>query len=166
MTNWTALQQPSGRYLTPGPDRRAVLFLCTGNYYRSRFAEELWHHLESKDPSGWRAESRGLFVAQGPPNIGHISPYARYALGVEGVRLSEPVRQPRQVGREDLVACSHIVAMSESEHRRMVQSLFPEWANLVEYWDIEDVEVCPVETAMKELRVRVCELRVRLGRAP
>jgi protein-tyrosine phosphatase len=141
-----------------------LLFLCTGNYYRSRFAEELWQHLESKEPSGWRAESRGLFVSQSLGNIGAISPYARHALGVEGIRLSEPVRPPRQVESEDFVACSHIVAMSESEHRSMVQSLFPTWANVVEYWDIEDVEACPVQIAMKELSMRVCELRLRLRR--
>jgi protein-tyrosine phosphatase len=143
-----------------------LLFLCTGNYYRSRFAEELWQHLESKEPSGWRAESRGLFVSQSLGNIGPISPYARHALGVEGIRLSEPVRPPRQVESEDLVACSHIVAMSESEHRSMVQSLFPAWASVVEYWDIEDVGACPVEIAMKELSTRVCELRLRLRRGP
>jgi protein-tyrosine phosphatase len=141
-----------------------ILFLCTGNYYRSRFAEELWTHLEDRNPSGWHAESRGLFVDQGLANVGPISRYARHALAAAGVRLSEPVRAPRQVEREDFVACSPVVAMSDSEHRAMMQSRFPAWVHVIEYWDIEDIEVCAPEIAMKRLTSRVHELRARLLR--
>src|SRR5258708_22476816 len=100
---------------------RRLLMLCTGNYYRSRFAEELWRHLELTDPSGWRAESRGLLVAGGFVNVGPISPHALQALGLLGVRWAEPVRPPRQVERDDFLAATHVVAMSEAEHRRMVE---------------------------------------------
>ncbi|MBN2191381.1 MAG: hypothetical protein JW751_01075 [Polyangiaceae bacterium] len=37
-----------------------VLFLCTGNYYRSRFAEAVFSHGASQRAVGWRALSRGL----------------------------------------------------------------------------------------------------------
>jgi protein-tyrosine phosphatase len=142
-----------------------LLFLCTGNYYRSRFAEELWHHLESTEPSGWHAESRGLYVHPGLGNVGPISQYAQRALAGEGVRLSEPIRAPRQVESDDFGAFSLVVAMSDSEHRSMMQSRFPAWADAIEYWDVEDIEVCPVETAMKNLTSRIHELRARLRRA-
>ena len=39
-----------------------VLFLCTGNYYRSRFAEELFNHLAIQRGLAWRADSAGLEV--------------------------------------------------------------------------------------------------------
>jgi protein-tyrosine phosphatase len=146
-------------------DRGRLLFLCTGNYYRSRFAEELWRHLERLEPSGWRAESRGLWVARGRANVGPISPHALDALDVLGVRLNKPVRFPRQVVREDLQASARIVAMSESEHRAMINSLFPEWARAIEYWDVEDIELCPVGTAMERLSARVRALRLRLCRS-
>jgi protein-tyrosine phosphatase len=139
-----------------------LLFLCTGNYYRSRFAEELWTHLENQAPSGWHAESRGLLVDRGLGNVGPISRYARQALAAAGVRLSEPIRAPRQVESDDFVACAPVIAMSDSEHRGMMQSRFPAWEDAVEYWDIDDIEVCPAEVAMKRLESRVHELRVRL----
>jgi protein-tyrosine phosphatase len=139
-----------------------LLFLCTGNYYRSRFAEELWGHLERQQPSGWRAESRGLWVARGLANVGPISPHAVRALDVAGVRLAEPMRPPHQVERGDFETSTCIVAMSESEHRGMMNGLFPTWANAVEYWDVEDVGLCPVEAALKRLSDCVCALRVRL----
>jgi hypothetical protein len=37
----------------------AILFLCTGNYYRSRYAEELFNHLAKVKGHSWRAFSRG-----------------------------------------------------------------------------------------------------------
>jgi protein-tyrosine phosphatase len=37
-----------------------VLFLCTGNYYHSRFAEILFNSVASRMGLPWRASSRGL----------------------------------------------------------------------------------------------------------
>jgi hypothetical protein len=39
---------------------KTVLFLCTGNYYRSRFAEALFNSVAGKMGLPWRASSRGL----------------------------------------------------------------------------------------------------------
>jgi protein-tyrosine phosphatase len=39
---------------------RKILFLCTGNFYRSRFAEELFNHLARQKRLDWVADSRGL----------------------------------------------------------------------------------------------------------
>ena len=39
---------------------KRVLFLCTGNYYRSRFAEILFNQLAPTRGLNWRADSRGL----------------------------------------------------------------------------------------------------------
>ena len=53
-----------------------VLFLCTGNYYRSRFAEALFNSLAKRAELNWTADSRGLATdrastmsgqSQGPP---------------------------------------------------------------------------------------------------
>jgi hypothetical protein len=39
---------------------KIMLFLCTGNYYRSRFAELLFNHLAKQRGLDWQATSRGL----------------------------------------------------------------------------------------------------------
>ena len=46
---------------------KAVLFLCTGNYYRSRFAEVLFNSVAGKLGLPWRASSRGLALERGVP---------------------------------------------------------------------------------------------------
>ena len=60
-------------------DDPVVLFLCTGNYYRSRFAEVLFNHLARERGSCWRAESLGLDLAIGVNNVGPISPPAAFS---------------------------------------------------------------------------------------
>jgi protein-tyrosine phosphatase len=79
--------------------------------------------------------------------------------------LIEPVRPPRQVAREDFETSARIVAMSEGEHRSMMSDLFPTWADAVEYWDVEDLDLSPVEAALKRLSALVHALRSQLRRA-
>ncbi len=67
--------------------RKTVLFLCTGNYYRSRFAELLFNHLASQNKLEWIAISRGLALERGAHNIGPISKDTVEALAERGVRL-------------------------------------------------------------------------------
>ena len=57
-----------------------LLFLCTGNYYRSRFAELLFNAMAAKHIVPWQAFSRGLALDKGAHNIGPISPFAIDAL--------------------------------------------------------------------------------------
>ena len=42
---------------------RRLLFLCTGNYYRSRFAELLFNALAREAGLSWIASSRGIATA-------------------------------------------------------------------------------------------------------
>jgi len=53
---------------------KQVLFLCSANYYRSRFAEYLFNWLAPQRGLLWRAESRGLEVDRWG-DLGPISPY-------------------------------------------------------------------------------------------
>src|SRR5438067_2061883 len=69
------------------------LFLCTGNYYRSRFAEILFNHRASHLRLDWRAESRGLKIGW-LGNIGAISPDAIATLEARGIRCATVERMP------------------------------------------------------------------------
>ena len=139
-----------------------LLFLCTGNYYRSRFAEELWNHLERIRPTGWWATSRGLYAAC-PDNIGPISIHTLDGLAERGIELRSPCRAPKQLELADLESAALVVAMSDREHRPMLRSAFPTWTRSIEYWDVDDIDRVPASAALQNLTARLRALRERLS---
>ena len=142
---------------------KRVLFLCTGNYYRSRFAEILFNHLAREAGIPWVADSCGLRVsADGAVNVGPISAHVRQGLQERGIAL--PVeRWPRPVTEADLAAADIVIALKEAEHRTLLEKDFPTQAPRVRYWTVHDLDVCqPAQTLPKlERLVRrlIAELR-------
>jgi hypothetical protein len=51
---------------------KSVLFLCTGNFYRSRFAEILFNSVAERMRLPWKASSRGLALERGVNNVGPV----------------------------------------------------------------------------------------------
>src|SRR5215471_11863397 len=112
---------------------KTVLFLCTGNYYRSRFAEALFNSVAGKMGLPWKATSRGLALERGVNNVGPMAASAVKALEALGVRASEAVsRFPAQVTSDDLEGADRVVALKHAEHLPLLQERFPAWAEKVE----------------------------------
>jgi protein-tyrosine-phosphatase len=89
-----------------------VLFLCTGNYYRSRFAEVLFNSVGGRMGLPWRASSRGLALERGVNNVGPMAMSAVAALETRGLRaIAEFGRFPIQVAVADFEAAHWIVAL-------------------------------------------------------
>lgn len=115
-----------------------VLFLCTANYYRSRFAEFYFNSLASTRDLRWRAESRGLRL-----NLVDYGPIYHHTvtwLANRGIALPSSHRYPIRVEEEDLQAADLIVAVKEAEHRPLLTRNFPTWAERVEYWHVHDLD--------------------------
>ncbi|HEV3082481.1 MAG TPA: low molecular weight phosphatase family protein [Gemmataceae bacterium] len=135
--------------LTP----KTVLFLCTGNYYRSRFAEFYFNVLAEARKLSWRAESRGLQLH--PDNPGPISRQTIAWLQDLKVNLPASHRDPIQVCESDLEAAHLVVAVKEAEHRTLLEQHFPDWADQVEYWHIDDLDCATPQEALPELMDRI-----------
>jgi protein-tyrosine phosphatase len=141
--------------------KRRVLFLCSANYYRSRFAEHLFNWLAAESDLDWRADSRGLLVG----NWGNIGPIARAtvdALKQRGVAVDGEARWPRSLTSDDLEQSDLVVAVKEAEHRPLLSELFPEWADSVEYWHIDDLDCAMPAEALPALERQVRALVDRL----
>jgi len=115
-----------------------ILFLCTGNYYRSRFAEILFNSLVSETGLNWKADSRALALELGVNNVGPMSRYVTSALAQRGIELTGVQRYPIQVKAIDFEEADVIIALKESEHRPYLLERYPDWADKVEYWDVTD----------------------------
>lgn len=137
-----------------------VLFLCSGNYYRSRFAEVFFNWLAPLHQLDWRAESRGFRLS--PGNIGPISVHAISGLQARGIPLPEPHRFSLVVDGQDFETFDHVVAVKEAEHRPKMLERFPTWADRIEYWKIHDLDCAEPDVALVELEGQVRGLIERL----
>src|SRR6266446_2872322 len=102
--------------------QQTLLFLCTGNYYRSRFAEILFNSVAGKMGLPWRASSRGLALERGVNNVGPMAVAAVKALETRGLRAAvDFARFPMQVTADDLETANWIVALKQAEHLPLLQ---------------------------------------------
>ena len=144
-------------------DTKHVLFLCTGNYYRSRYAEELFNHLAKKEGLSWRAFSRGVAERGSPENVGPISRYALAALITKGVTPEGAMRIPQPCSPTDFDSAKLVIALKEAEHRPLIERRFPQFANRVVYWHIHDIEFMQPSMALAMIDDQVQELLQTLG---
>jgi protein-tyrosine phosphatase len=140
---------------------RTVLFLCTGNYYRSRLAEHYFNALAANRSLAWRAESRGMRV--NPDNIGPMSHETLRWLRARGITVPEPLRYPLAVTDDDLCRAALVIAVKEAEHRPYLERLFPSRVDRVEFWHVHDLDVATADEALPVLAARVEELVQRLS---
>jgi protein-tyrosine phosphatase len=149
-----------------------VLFICTGNFFRSAFAELYFNHLaaqnlklDPRDPrrkqAAWRAESRGLDPAQLSPSqrAARMSSFAVERLRKLRIPYAEdrtaglPAHTPTPLGVADLERCERAVAMHDASHRPMLRRFVEKRRDQVRdpaallgrvvYWNIDDVAATP-----------------------
>jgi protein-tyrosine phosphatase len=134
-----------------------VLFLCSGNYYRSRFAEHLFNFLVKERNLPWRADSRGLGVGL-HPNPGAISPHTLKGLEERRMGLPGDERFPLPATEMDFLSSNRMIALDRTEHYRMMEIHFPHWLNRVEYWVIHDLDRFTSDEALPMIEKHVEQL--------
>lgn len=136
-----------------------VLFLCTGNYYRSRMAEELFNFWAELANIPWEAYSAGLREDMSKsPNEGPISKHAVRMLASDGYPISSSDRYPRSVSEEELDANDIIICMHRTEHEPMLHKRFPEYDGTTMYWEVPDVQYVDPEVAFKRVKREIRQL--------
>lgn len=121
-----------------------VLFVCTGNYYRSRYAE-LYFNATVPARLGWRAVSRGFDPS--PFNPGPIAGSVIQRAEARGLSLPADLPYPRRLTEGDLHSAQRIIALDEDEHRSYVEHWFPAWRDRVAYWRVHDLHLMPAAEA-------------------
>jgi protein-tyrosine phosphatase len=117
---------------------KRVLFICTGNYYRSRFARGLAIHLL--------------------PDQFVLSPQTEDRLVARQIDLRHTAPGRAQLSEADLQAAECIVALKEDEHRPMVRKQFPHWEKSIVFWDVGDQPEVRPEDALPAVEHQVYQL--------
>ena len=148
-----------------------VLFICTGNYYRSRFAEEYFNYKAKILQINWSAYSKGL--SENMPSLnnpGSISVHTKEALTARKIEGKGLHRFPEPLIPEDLERYNTFIALSELEHKPMLEKRFPEFLPNIEYAEIGDLPVetpkeaiTKIEKLVDDLIARFQELRPELN---
>jgi protein-tyrosine phosphatase len=139
---------------------QVVLFLCSGNYYRSRYAEILFNWQAQRQGLAWQADSRGLELD--PRNPGPMSRDAMAALRKLGIPFDNYLRLPMPATELDFRSAHHIVAVKEAEHRPLMARDFPTYLDRVEFWHVHDLDFWRPEEAIPQLDREVARLVERL----
>ena len=146
---------------------KIILFLCTGNYFRSRFSEELFNHWAARMGLDWHAESRGLMEDMSSlkaQNIGRISRHTLEALEMRGIRPRTAGRWPQSVTRAEIEYAHRTIALKEDEHRPMMERRFPDLVEVVEYWSVDDIDILPPQHGIAQAEERLLKLVQQLRR--
>jgi protein-tyrosine phosphatase len=130
-----------------------VLFVCTGNYYRSRFAEIYFNSLAEKKDMYHRAFSRG-FEAYMKRNKGPISVYTLEYLTKLGITFKSD-QFPVQLQNHDLNEAKMIVLMDAEEHVPLYKKYFPDRNDHLQLWDCPDIQYQQPEKILPLIREKV-----------
>lgn len=143
--------------------KKRALFICTGNYYRSRFAEAVFNCRCEREGLAWTAFSRGLAIHLAP-SFPFISEHTAAALAKRNIDLRHSGPARVQLTQEDLASADVIIALKEKEHRPMFARQFPAWEDRVNYWAVSDLDEADSSEALPAIERMVAALIERLRR--
>lgn len=138
-----------------------VLFVCTGNFYRSRFSEAIFNHQAQLRDIHAVAFSRGFYPhkvsTRSLADGNELSIFTRQALAERNISLSLTGSRRIALTNEDLLEADRVIAMSEKEHKPMAIKLFPDQISRIEFWDFADLPFSP-ELTLPKIEEAVIEL--------
>lgn len=135
-------------------NKQLVLFLCTGNFYRSRFAEIYFNHRATELQLPARAFSRGIQAAAGR-NKGPISVYTTNYLCELKVPVPSAGEYPVQLQESDFEQATLTIALDETEHRPMLLRDFPHRVDQVVFWRFPDIQFEQPELILPAIKKEV-----------
>jgi len=137
---------------------KQILFVCTGNWFRSKFAET---YLRSKGYTN--VISRGIDVNNNKykeiRKLQKINKCVKKKLKqLKLIKFYNYNIVPTQLSNSDIKRSRITIAMDKKEHRKAIKSTFSKYSNNVIYWDISDVDAgdCTKEdTILTKLMIKI-----------
>jgi protein-tyrosine phosphatase len=140
---------------------KQVLFVCTGNFYRSRFAESLFNYLSKRNNLDWKAKSAGLKIHLADEKAaieGEISSIAKNKLLSKGISEDYFDKRRESLTEKMLENADLVILMDKNEHFSMMNDLFPKYVKNAFFYDAKDIEYCDPEIALKIIEKEIMAL--------
>lgn len=118
-----------------------LYFVCMGNYYRSRLAEELARHYGAQHGVEVSADSGGLALSAG--NKGPIAKLTLLYLQQKNFQPLGDQRYPKECSLADMQAADLVVCTDRSEQLRLFEDKFPEYTGDLIAWQAPDWHADP-----------------------
>jgi protein-tyrosine phosphatase len=134
---------------------QTILFVCTGNYYRSRYAEMLFNATKPASLP-WIAISRGFDPS--PMNPGPIAQVVIERMRERGFPAPDPLPHPRRLKEADLHNAGRIIALDAHEHPAYVDNFFPAWRSQFAFWRVPDLDRMGASEALGLIEANVAWL--------
>lgn len=119
--------------------------------------------MASRSDLNWQADSRGIEAQLGIEATGPVSIHVLKGLADRGIEVNGRARLPLQLQESDLAEADLIIAMKEGEHRSYLEANFPSWTGKIEYWNVHDVDVAPVNETLSAIESNLRVLIQRLS---
>ncbi|MDF1824240.1 MAG: low molecular weight phosphatase family protein [Verrucomicrobiales bacterium] len=136
-------------------NEQIVLFLCTGNFYRSRYAEALFNHHAALAGLNWKARSKGFRPHLATEDLSH---WAAERLEEHHIPFSLTRAKPGKLCPLDLAESSLVIALYEPEHAPMVKEQFPQWIDRIRYWHVPDIDITTPAIALAKIEYEIDDL--------
>ena len=113
-------------------DSKLLLFVCTGNFYRSRHAEALFNWHAEHHGLAARAFSRGLLTSLVADEPTLLSRDTERRLGELGIPLHHTGEAPTQLRKEDLARAYRTIALKRELPEQLKPRAIPIGTGAVE----------------------------------
>lgn len=144
---------------------KRIYFVCMGNYYRSRLAEELAVYYAAQYEVEIQVDSGGLTDIEHSNNVGPIASSVLRYLAAKNIQPRGARRYPKPVTADDVYASDIVVCTDADEQLHLFQNVCPEFSGKLVTWRARDQHYDPllqtpfmidknVEALIKELSER------------
>lgn len=125
---------------------KKILFVCTANWYRSRFAEEYFRHLVNIFNLDIHVSSAGFEITTGDEaagRLGEISPLTKFKLKSLGIFKEDnplvSIKNRSQITEDHFRYFDKIVILDMDEHKKYLNSYSIDHNKLL-FWNIKDIQ--------------------------
>ena len=127
-----------------------LYFVCMGNYYRSRLAEELALHYASQYGIEITVDSGGLSKIPNPANQGSIAQATLAYLANKSVQPKNSDRIPKKCSIDEVDVADIVVCTDAEEQMALFLKMFPKYQGELIAWQAPDQQYDPwLETPEK-----------------